>query len=167
MSAESFPQATAEAQRIHDQELAHLGALLVEASLRDDLRVAVEQHIGTTGEQNPNSVPPEGSVGLHIGSAEVPMSSENVYRQVHGSAVEDLAKSGVVRNPVTAGVKEQTRWGHRVFWNSGEDGRNTSLGGRMVIEADKQAARSGWVAADQVKAVYARDSDGVVKNIMS
>lgn len=153
-----------ESLRIHDQELAYLGALVTEAAMRSDLAGVAQAHAELTGTPNPNDIPK--GRGMHIGSAEVPMSSEHAYRQVHTEAIGDLALSGVVRNPVTAGVKEQTRWGHRVFWNNGEAGKNTALGGRMVIEADKQAAHSGWVTADKVRGIYARDVDGQVKNIL-
>ena len=152
-----------EALRIHDQELAHIGALVLEAALRDDLVAVAEQHASATGNEAPNTY---ASPGLQIGAAEIPMKDNSVYRQVHEAAVEDLANSGVVRNPYTAGVKEQSRWKDRVFWNGGEDGKSTQLGNRMVIEADKQAASEGWVTADKVSAVYARDSDGQVKNIL-
>lgn len=154
-------------ERIQDRELAYLGALVMEAAMRDDLNDVVEQHTAMTGEGNPNSVPADGTAGLIIGSAEVPMTSDNVYRQVHDRAIEDLAKSGIVRNPVTAGLKDGTRWGHRVFWNVGEDGKNAQLGGRVVIEADKNAARNSWVTADKVNGIYAKDSDGTVKNIIA
>lgn len=155
-----------ESSRILDQELAYLGAVVSQAARRQDLDTAVQSHVELTGLANPNSVPAEGSKGLSVGVAEIPMSSEHVYRQVHAEAIGDLATSGVVRNPVTAGVKQQTRWGHRVFWNSGETGKNTQLGGRLVIEADKAAARTSWVTAKDVRRVYARDSDGQIKNIL-
>jgi hypothetical protein len=39
--------------------------------------------------------------------------------------------------------------------------------GRMVVEAAKDAAKTGWVTADSIKGVYAKDSDGKTKNIFS
>lgn len=149
-------------QRIHDKELAHLGALLVEASMRQDLAAVAEQHAAGTGVENPNTV---GAEGFFV-AGEVPMLSENVYRQVHVAAVEDLASSGVVRNGATAAGKQHARWGDRVFWNPGDENKKINTGGRAIIEADKAAAQSGWVTADNVKGVYARDSDGAIKNII-
>lgn len=148
-------------QRIEDPELARLGAQLVDASMRGDLGDVVAQHVDATGVQNPNAV---GRSGFFV-AGEVPMSNDNVYRQVGAEAIKDLATSGVVRNGVTAG-SVQRRWGNRVFWHPGESGKKIATGGRMVIAADRAAAETGWVPADKVTGVYARDIDGSVKNIL-
>ena len=166
--SEFAPQpAPQEALRIHDKELAHLGALVMEAAMREDLSSVTEAHVRQTGLENPNNVPSEQSKGFNLASSEISMSSDSVYRQVHAAAVEDLATSGVVRNRGTAEGSNHARWGDQVFWNSGQDGKKTGLGNRLVIEADKPTARSEWVTADKVSAVYARYIDGEVKNIIS
>lgn len=151
-----------EALRIHDKELAHLGALVMEAAMRDDLGAAVEKHVQNTGVENPNVH----GKGLFIGKGEVPMSNENVYRSVTEPAVEDLGASGVVRGARTAGMTQVNTSGHTTYWNNGETGKNTPLGQGMIIEAPRAEAETGWVTADKVTGIYAKDADGRVKNIL-
>lgn len=127
-----------------------------------DLGGVAEQHVARTGVENPNSV----GAGFFVAGGEVPMSDNSVYRQVGTEAVEDLANSGVVRNGATAQGESHPRWGDRVFWHSGDSSKMMTAGGRAVIEADKAAADAGWVTAKDVKGVYARDSDGTVKNLI-
>lgn len=160
---ESAPQPNPqEALRIHDKELAHLGALVVEASLRDSLQSVAAEHAEMTGVENPNIH----GKGLFIGKGEVPMSDESVYRSVQEPAVEDLAASGVVRGARTAGAGQINTSGHATYWNNGEAGKSTPLGQGVIIEAPRSDAESGWVTADKVQGVYARDIDGHVKNIL-
>jgi hypothetical protein len=148
--------------RIHDRELAHLGALIVAASMREDLPSVQQEHVAATGVDNPNTV---GKEGFFV-AGEVGMSDENVYRQVGSEAVEDLAASGVVRNGATAKGIQHPRWGDSVFWHPGDSSKKMTTGGRMIVEADKSAAGNGWVPADKVRGIHARDSDGIVKNII-
>jgi len=155
-----------EISRIHDQELAYLGALVIEAQRSSDLSAAVQKHVEQTGLQNPNTGPEQDGPGFSLASGEIPMNKESVYRQVHAAAIGDLAVSGVVRNGNTARGEKNRRWGDRVFWDSGADGAKAMLGGRTVIEANKDAARSGWVTAKEVTGVFAKDSDGIVKNLI-
>ncbi len=150
-------------ERINNVELAHLGALMVEAGRRSDLGAIGEQHVAATGLENPNSV---GETAFAVGNPDVPMTNDNVYRQAGVEALEDLAASGIVRNGATAQGTQHRRWGHRVFWHPGEEGKALATGGRTVIEADKQTAGSGWVTADKVRGAYVQDSDGRVKNII-
>lgn len=150
-------------RRINDVELARLGAMAVEASMRSDLILAGEQQAAVAGCDNPNSV---GREAFLVGAGEVPMSEANVYRQVGIEAVEDLGKSGVVRNGATAQGEKHRRWGDKVFWHPGVNQKSISTGGRVILEADKATAQSRWVTADKVKGIYARDSDGIVKNII-
>lgn len=152
-----------EASRIHDKELAHLGALVMEAAMRTDLDTVVAVHTEETGTGQPNSYAPN---RLRIGEQEVAESGDNVYRMVDKAGADDLARSGVVRGARSAGVASKTS-GHTTYWTVGEDGKGSTLGQGFVIEAPLEAAAEGWVTADKVRGVYARDSDGVVKNIIT
>lgn len=124
--------------RINDPNLAHMGALIVEAA-RQDLTPKVHEHVSVTGLENPNSV----GKGLFFSAC------------------------GVVRSSPNPGKQEKLkRWEDRVFWNEGNDGSYMQLGGRFVIEAPLGAVQNGWVTATDVTGVYAQDSDGHVKNIV-
>lgn len=163
--SEIAPQAHPnEALRIHDKEIAHLGALVTEAALRDDLEeVVASEHVERPGVQNPNDFAPN---RLRIGEQLIPESSENIYRMVTEDGVEDLAETGIVRGAFTAGKRAKTT-GHTAYWNKGEDGKGSTLGQGFVIEAPQVAAEQGWITADKVTGVYTRDSDGHVKNIIA
>lgn len=160
MSAEAFPQPQ-ENERIHDEQLAHMAALVIEAANRDDLPWAATEQAAATQLDNPNSA---GS-GFFVGH-DVTTRTGNVYRQVGTEAIDDLGQSGIVRNGATAQGQPHRRWGHKVFWHQGKDGKELGVGGRTIIEADGEAAAKGWVTADQVKGIYAKDTDGRVKNIL-
>jgi hypothetical protein len=151
-----------EALRIHDKELAHLGALVMEVAMGDDLQTVAAEHVVETGVENPNSFAPN---MLRVGEQVVPESSDKVYRMLTEAGVADLANSGIVRSAKTAGQRSKTS-GHTAYWNQGETGKSSSLGQGMVVEAPIEAAAEGWVTADKVTGVYSRDSDGQVKNIL-
>lgn len=152
-----------DAERVHNVRLAHLAALVVETSMRGGDLVAVAQaHVSRTGVEYPNSYAPN---KLRIGAQVVPERSDSVYRQVTERAVDDLAQSGVVRGAKTA-LGEGKTSGDTVYWNRGEDGKGSTLGQGFVIEAPVDAAANGWVTADQVRGIYARDDDGIVKNVL-
>jgi len=151
-----------ESERIHDIRLAHLAALVVEASMRDDLVEVAKAHVARTRVENPNSYAPN---RMRIGEQVVPENDESVYRQIREEGIDDLAESGIVRGAKSAGKRANTE-GHTVYWNSGETGKGSTLGQGFVIEAPISAAQSGWVGADKVTGIYTRDSDGNVKNIL-
>lgn len=153
------PQTPERAVEMNEQQLFALGELCVAAAERTDLVDVSAEHQQVL--DNPNTV----GGGLFVGG-EVPMSSEHAYRQVGGSAIEDLAASGIVRNGATAQGEKHPRWGDRVFWNAGEEGKKVTTGGRFIIEAPLEAVNSGWVTADKVTGVYAKTPDGTVKNIL-
>jgi hypothetical protein len=77
-----------------------------------------------------------------------------------------LGDSGIVRGAKTAGAGKGITSGHTTYWNQGETGKGSTLGQGFVIEAPLDAAKEGWVTADQVTGIYTRDSDGSVKNIL-
>lgn len=152
-----------DAERIHSVRLAHLAALVIEASMRGDDLVAVAQsHVDRTGVAYPNSYAPN---KLRVGEQVVPENDNSVYRQVTERAIDDLIESGVVRGAKTA-LGEGKTSGDTVYWNRGEDGKGSTLGQGFVIEAPVDAAAGGWVTAEQVQGIYARDDDGKVKNIL-
>lgn len=164
MSAESnLALPSQEDLRIHDRELAHLGALVMEAAMRPELPHVVQEHIRETGLVNPNSYAPN---RLRVGKQVVPESNDKVYRQTTEVGVADLALSGVVRGAKTAGAQSKTN-GHTTYWNAGEDGMGSTLGQGFVIEAPLEVASQGWVTADKVTGVFAKDNDGIVKNIIA
>lgn len=150
------PEIRSQPERFTKEELARLGHLARLAIERDDLDAVVDAHIELTGKQNPN----QHGKGFFVGEGDVPMSADNVYRQVHASAIEDLAETGVVRGQYTAtnGEHAQTS-SHATYWHDGKEGTNVSLGGRFVIEASKEAAETGWVKASDVRGIYARSVD--------
>ena len=67
---ESLPQPNpSEALRIHDPNIAHIGALIMEAAMREDLGQVAEQHIERTEVENPNkNVDNKYRLGMGIGS---------------------------------------------------------------------------------------------------
>lgn len=94
-------------QRVHDSELARLGAFLVEVSMRLDLDAVAQEHVTKTAVEKPNTV---GESGFFVGG-DVPMSDSNAYRQVGVEAVEDVVGSGIVRNGATAQGKGASTMG--------------------------------------------------------
>jgi len=151
-----------EASRIQDKDLAHLGALITAAAMREDLAGTVSQHKRDSGVGNPNSI----GRGLFVGKGEVPMDDNKVYRSVTELAALDLAQSSVVRGAKLAGVEGSKTNGNTTYWSNGEAGKSTPLGQGVIIEASLQDAKDDWVSADKVVGVYARDSDGDIKNLI-
>lgn len=113
--------------------------------------------------KNPNSF----SGNSLFRQGEIPTEDDKVYRQVHIEAIEDLASTGIVRNGATAQGSESSRWGHRVFWNSGKEGTAVNTGGRAVIVASKDAAANGWVTAPDVHAIHVKSPDGTLIDILN
>ena len=167
MSAEHFthqpsPETRKGSERLSKEELQQLGHLCRIAMERDDLDQVALEHVEMTGVENPN----QHGKGFFVGEGDVPMTSDNVYRQVHQAAIEDLAETGVVRGLYTAtnGERAQTS-SHATYWNNGKDGHKMTLGGRFIIEAPKSAAEQGWVKASDVKGIYSRDEEGELHDI--
>lgn len=83
-------------------------------------------------------------------------------------AIDDLMISGIVRNAKSAGVKEHSRFGERVFWSKGEEGKFHAVQeGGYVIEAPLAIAQERVVRKEDVTAVYAKDAEGSVKDVFS
>lgn len=114
------------------------------------------------GVSNPNSI---GEV-LSIGK-DVPTSPDKVYRSVQGrAAIEDLLGIGFVRNAYVAGAKEHSRWGERVFWSRGAEGKYHVVGaGAYVIEAPYAVASERVVTKEDITALYIKNEDGSIEDI--
>lgn len=159
MSAENL-QSLETNRSLSETELMGLGELCLTSS--GDVDAAQVSSFHEQYIDNPNTAGP----GLFV-AGELPMSSGNVYRQVGLEAVQDLAESGIVRNGSTAQGEPHKRWGHRVFWNNGVDGKQISTGGRFIIESTKEAVADGWVTADKVVGIHTRTQSGEVINILN
>jgi len=113
--------------------------------------------------KNPNSIGEVLSV-----SKDIETTPDKVYRSVKDfKAIEDLLSEGVVRNAFSAGQVEKSRWGDRVFWSKGAEGKYHILqSDGYVIEAPYAVADVGSVRLEDVTAIYFRNSDGEVVNIL-
>lgn len=142
---------------VTQSDLMKLGAACLSTTV--DASVLAE-HTALIG--NPNSF----SSSSIFAEGEIPTRDDEVYRQVHIEAIQDLASSGIVRNGATASGGQSQRWGHRVFWNSGKEGTAVNTGGRAVIAASKDAAAKGWVTNADVRAIHVKTPDGQVVDIL-
>ncbi len=99
---------------------------------------------------------------------DLPTRPDMVYRSVHGrAAVDDINSSGIVRNAQSAGVVERSRWGERVFWSKGAEGKYHTVGeGSFVIEAPLVIAQERIVMKEDIASIYTRNEDGVVVDIL-
>lgn len=103
---------------------------------------------------------------LSVGK-DLPTSPDKVYRSVQGSeAVDDLLEVGFVRNAHTAGKSEHSRWGNRVFWSRGSEGKyHVVAQGAYVIETSYAVASAREVTKEDITALYVKNEDGSVENI--
>lgn len=112
---------------------------------------------------NPNSIGEIISIGKDL-----PTTPDKVYRSVSTKdAIDDIEKSGIVRNKQSAGLVEKSRWGERVFWSRGAEGKyhNVSQNG-YVIEAPLSVAQERIVTKEDITAIYTKNEDGEVINIL-
>lgn len=95
-----------------------------------------------------------------------PMSSENVYRSVHGdAAIDDMFESGIVRNAKSQGLGGGRGRENQVYWTRGEDNKEMGVGlNRRVIEAPTQVAEERIVTKEDVTAIYELGENNKVKN---
>ncbi|MFZ2167525.1 MAG: hypothetical protein WAV50_01495 [Minisyncoccia bacterium] len=112
---------------------------------------------------NPNSI---GEI-LSIGK-DLPTSPDKVYRSVRtDEAIDDLIISDIVRNKQSAGLVEKNRWGEKVFWSRGAEGKYHAIPeGSYVIEAPLEVAADRIVRKADVTAIYTRDENGKVVDIL-
>ncbi len=122
-----------------------------------------EQSITVEVVKNPNSI---GEV-MNLGN-ELLTSPDKVYRSVRGKqAVDDLFESGVVRNAQSAGKLPQSRWGERVFWSRGAQGKHHNIQeDGYVIEAPYEVAAERQVRREDVTAIYTKTQEGGVEDIL-
>jgi hypothetical protein len=100
--------------------------------------------------------------GLIFNTGEIPTKPDKAYRQVGREALEHLAQTGIVMNGATAKGETHKRWGHRVFWHAGVDGKAMNAGGRAVLVAPLEVAQKGWVTARDLEAIYAPTNEGII-----
>ncbi len=113
--------------------------------------------------QNPNSIGEIISFGKDL-----PTRPDMVYRSVRGrAAVDDINSSGIVRNAQSAGVTEKSRWGERVFWSQGAEGKYHIVGeDSFVIEAPLAIARERVVTKEDITSIYTKNETGTVIDIL-
>ena len=102
-------------------------------------------------------------------SRDIPTSSDKVYRGINGqSAVDDIFESGIVRNKQSAGLVEKSRWGPRVFYSKGEEGKYHPVEqGRYIIEAPYDVAKERAVTHEDLTAIYTKNEQGGVIDVLS
>lgn len=112
---------------------------------------------------NPNSI----SELLSIGK-DLPTSPDMVYRSVGTKeAIDDIETSGIVRNRQSAGLVEKSRWGERVFWSKGAEGKYHSISQNgYVIEAPLSIAQDRTVTKEDITAIYTKNESNVVIDIL-
>ena len=110
----------------------------------------VRSKVEQTGIDNPNDF--NGS--FLFAQGDIPTHAGQVYRQVGVEAVVDLVTSGVVQNGATATGENNLRWGNKVFWHKGEEGKFINTGGRFVLVTSQEAVSNGWVPINEVQHVY-------------
>ena len=111
---------------------------------------------------NPNSIGELLSIG-----EDLPTSPDKVYRSVSTKeAIDDIENSGVVRNKQSAGLVEQSRWGERVFWSRGDEGKyHTVPQNAYVIEAPLSIAEERVVRKEDITAIYTKNENDEVIDI--
>ena len=112
---------------------------------------------------NPNSI---GEV-LNIGK-DLPTSPDKVYRSVGTKeAIDDIESSGIVRNKQSAGIVEKSRWGERVFWSKGAEGKYHAISqNSYVIEAPLSIAQERIVQREDITAIYKKNEHSEVIDIL-
>lgn len=110
---------------------------------------------------NPNSIGELLSIGKDL-----PTRPDRVYRSVNTQeAIDDIETSGVVRNKQSAGLVPKSRWGERVFWSKGEEGKYHSVNG-YLIEAPLSVATERIVTREDITAIYTKNENGEVIDIL-
>jgi hypothetical protein len=125
---------------------------------------ATETSQETTDENlNPNNI-----AEIFSFTKELETSSDSVYRSVTGTAaIEDLFRSGVVRNAQSAGIVKNNRWGTNVYWSRGAEGKYTNVQtDGYVIVAPHEVASQRQVRKEDVTAIYAKSEAGEVHDVL-
>lgn len=128
-------------------------------------QVNTDERIGNTAEaeRNPNSIGELLSIGRDL-----PTRPDSVYRSVRdAAAIDDLFANGVVRNAFSAGAKENSRWGDKIFWSRGAEGKfHVVQRGGYVIEAPYDIASKRVVTREDVTAIYSKQEDNRVVDVL-
>ena len=112
---------------------------------------------------NPNNIGELFSI-----SKDVETFANRVYRSVSDkAAIDDLIKSGVVRNKQSAGIVESSRWGENVYWSRGEEGKHHNVQTEgYLIEAPYSIAKERQITIDDLTALYHKNNDGEIRDIL-
>lgn len=122
-----------------------------------------QENISEENKYNPNSI----SEVISIGN-DLPTQPDKVYRSVRSEdAIDDIENSGVVRNKQSAGLVEKSRWGDRVFWSRGGEGKyHIVQKGGYVIEAPLSVAQEREVTREDITAIYTKNENGEVFDVL-
>ncbi len=95
---------------------------------------------------------------------DLPTSPDKVYRSVGTkAAIDDIETSGIVRNKQSAGLVKKSRWGERVFWSRGAEGKYHPVSKNgYVIEAPLSVAQERIVTKEDITAIYQKNENGEV-----
>lgn len=112
---------------------------------------------------NPNSIGEVVSLGRGLET-----SPDKVYRSVKDRrAIDDIRESGVVRNRESAGLG-RSRWGDRVFWSRGAEGKFHMISpSTFVIEAPLAVAEKRVVERGDITGVYTMNEKGEIVDIFA
>lgn len=115
-------------------------------------------------EKNPNSVGELISMGTDL-----PTYPDKAYRSVKTKeAIDDIENSGIVRNRQSAGVVKKSRWGERVFWSRGKEGKfHPIFQGTFVIEAPLSVVEERVVTKEDITAIYTKNGNEEVVDIIN
>ena len=124
-----------------------------------------DELVGNNAEkqENPNSI--SELISMKSGLLTSP---DKVYRSVGDiKAIEDISACGLVRNRQSAGIVPKCRWGERVFWSKGAEGKHHVIStGTYVIEAPLSIAEKRVVKIEDITAIYTKNENGEIIDIL-
>jgi hypothetical protein len=122
-----------------------------------------QKHEDSSERRNESFLKNPNSIGQLISLAkDLPTSPDKVYRTVNASGADDLFESGIVRNEYAAGKGDQKRWGEKIFWSRGEEGKYHAVTKNgYVIEAPYDIASVRAVKLEEITAVYTKLEDKI------
>jgi len=172
MTNETLPHAPTPERKSHleqltREELTEIGGLVIAAANRPDLEKVVEEHIELTSQVHTNMHRPD---PFHLQPRENAIAQEvgKSYRSVDARGIYDLVDSGVVRGARTAtGGQRSSTTGHSTYWSDATEGRHHNLASstHLLIETPTKNLDK-WVTAKDVSAIYGKDNEGNVHNIL-
>ena len=115
-------------------------------------------------QENPNKI---FEMLLSSPSQDISTTPDKVYRMLRSyAAIEDLEKSGVVRNRQAAGLIQNHKYGEKVYWTKGKNGGYMSVSeGSYVIETSLSVAEERVVKKEDITAIYTKNQEGVIDTL--